>query len=583
MGKRRGGGIVLVLVFAGVAASAAGLFAAWLLLPRVPSVPDHATLFLRVRGDLAEAEPSSVLGPFLPTAQPTVRSLVDVLSKAKADQRIATLLVVPTGTPALWAKTQEVRDAILDFRASGKRAVAWLEYGGDQEYYLATACDRIYLLPSSPLDLTGLAAYDIFLRGTLDLVGVTPNLFRVGDYKTAVSLWTEKGYTPAHREMADSLNRDTFEQLVRGIATGRGRTLDEVRALVDQGPFLPEEALRAGLVDDLLYEDQLDDRGELGVDAEHSVEADVYRGVRLGSLRLDRRPKIAVVYAVGTISSGRSGESAEGPVVGSETLVEAIRTVRADEDVKAIVLRIDSPGGSGVASDVIWRELMLTRARKPLVVSMSDLAASGGYYIALPGHTIVAQPGTLTGSIGVYGGKFVVAGTFGKVGARIEGVEAGRHAGMHSAARPYREEERRKVEEQLAAFYDQFVEKVAQSRHATPEKIDAIAQGRVWTGAQARTLGLVDELGGLARALEIARERARIGPGVDVEIVTYPAKRRLVEFVPGPWWEAAAPGAPALAMLLAPAERQAMARATAPLHLFRPGEPLALMPYVVIR
>jgi protease-4 len=581
--KRRGGGIVLGLVLAGVAASAAGLFVVRLLLAGAPAVPDQATLFLRIRGDLSETDPPTVIGPFLPTAQPTVRSVVDTLRRARTDDRIAALLVMPTGTPALWAKTQEVRDAILEFKTSGKPTVAWLEQGGDQEYYLATACDRVYLQPSSRLDLTGLASYDIFLRGTLDRFGVTADLLRVGDYKTAVNTWTEKGYTPAHREMAESLTRDTLEQLVRGIAQGRGKTLDEVRALVDDGPFLPEDALKAGLVDDLLYEDQLDDEGLLSLEAEHSIEADVYKGVGLPGLRLERGPRIAVVYAVGTISSGRSGESAWGPVLGSETLIQAIRTVRADDGVKAMVLRIDSPGGSGVASDAVWRELMLTRSQKPLVVSMSDLAASGGYYIALPGHALVAQPGTLTGSIGVYGGKFVVSGAFEKLGGRVEGVEAGRHAGMQSAARPYTDAERRKVEAQLSAFYDQFVEKVAQARHATPERIDALAQGRVWTGAQARALGLVDELGGLARAIELARERARIPPAVDVEIVTYPAKRRLVELVAAPWWERVVPGAPAFAALLRPPEREAAARAAQPVQLFRPGEPLALMPYVVMR
>ncbi len=206
---------------------------------------------------------------------------------------------------------------------------------------------------------------------------------------------------------------------------------------------------------------------------------------------------MAVLYAVGTIVSGSGGSGPTGAEVGSDKLTEYIREVRNDDSIKAVVLRVDSPGGSTVASDVIWRELMLLRARKPLVVSMSDLAASGGYYIAMPGHVIVAQPGTLTGSIGIFSGKFVTGGTYSKLGMNIEAVSEGKYAEMYSPTRVFNEAERAKVEEQMQAFYDQFVEKVAESRSSTPEKIDAIAQGRVWTGRQARERGLVDELGGL--------------------------------------------------------------------------------------
>jgi protease IV len=268
-------------------------------------------------------------------------------------------------------------------------------------------------------------------------------------------------------------------------------------------------------------------------------------------------------------------------MVGEDRLVEHTRHPPTDDTIKAIVLRIDSPGGSAVASDLVWRELMLTRGRKPIVASMSDLAASGGYYIAIPAHAIVAQPGTLTGSIGILGGKFVTAGLFEKMGARIDNVKQGRRADMQSPVRRYTRDERARMEAQLQAFYDQFVEKVAEARRSTPEEIDGIAQGRVWTGRQAQELGLVDELGGLERAIAIARQRARIPADAEVQLVIYPPRRTLYQLVSpfgGTW---SGPGS--LWPLLSDADREAMTQVTQPLRLFRPGEPLALMPYVFVR
>ena len=242
-----------------------------------------------------------------------------------------------------------------------------------------------------------------------------------------------------------------------------------------------------------------------------------------------------MIYATGTINSGKSGyDPVNGAIAGSETLIEYIRQARRDSSVRAIVLRIDSPGGSATASDAIWRELMIARnerADRPLIVSMSDLAASGGYYIAMPAQVIVAQPSTLTGSIGIFGGKFVTGGVYEKLGARIESTSIGRHAEINSPARPYNPEELKKLQEQLQAFYDQFVEKVAESRHSTPEKIDALAQGRVWTGRQAKQNGLVDELGGLDRAIAVAKQRAKIAADSDVELVVYPPRKSFYELL----------------------------------------------------
>ncbi len=588
MATRRFAVLFTVLGFA-VFLSMAGFALLYIAFGRAPTVPSDATLVLRVGGDLAEMAPADVVGYLRGVRAPTVRSFVESLRKAKVDSRIRAVLVKPTGfTSPYWGKVQEVRDAMLDFKKSGKPLYAYLEYGGNREYYLATAADKVYLMPSTSLDLIGVATYQLFLKGTLDKIGAIPDLHRIGDYKTAVNTFTQSGYTPAHKEMDESLNRDLFNQLVDGIAAGRKKDVAEIRRLIDEGPFLPEEALRAGLVDDVQYEDQVDAKLK-GQSEPRQIDGDDYARVSGTSLGLNRGPRLAVIYATGTITSGKSGyDPVNGAVIGSETLIEYIRQARRDDSVRGILLRIDSPGGSATASDAVWRELMIARNERedrPIVASMSDLAASGGYYIALPAQLIVAQPSTLTGSIGIFGGKIVTGGVYAKLGARIESTSIGKHAEIESPVRPYNRDEVKKLDEQLQAFYDQFVEKVATSRRSTPEKIDAMAQGRVWTGQQAKERGLVDALGGLDRAIELTKERAKIPADSDVELVVYPPKRNFYEILSdqlngtnqslevGRWLSAS----------LSKGELEILRTMRGPLAMFRRGEPLALMPFQFLR
>ena len=580
MAVRRGVVLVIVLILIAMAVSAAGLIFMGLMVGRSPQIASNSTLVLQVNGDLQEVEPSGVLDQFI-EPPPTVRSLVESLRKAKVDRRVSSVIIRPMSTAALWGKVQEVRDAIVDFRQSKKPIVAFLEYGGDQAYYLASACDKVFLLPTASLDLTGIASYELFLKGTLDKIGAYPDALHVGEYKTAANTFTEKTFTPAHKEMAESLNTDLYNQLIRGVAEGRHKSEDEVRKLVDHGPYLPEDAVRAGLVDDLAYEDELDDKVDLGRGRIQYLEQRQYRHVDASTLGLNRGPRIAVIHAVGMISSGESS-TAGNQVVGSDTLVRYIRRARADNSIRAIVLRVDSPGGSAIASDVIWRELSLTRDVKPVIASMSDVAASGGYYISMPAHAIVAQPATLTGSIGVVSIKFVIDGTLDKVGANIEGVHQGRYAGMYSPVRQFTPEERAKMLELMQATYDAFVEKAAAGRNTTPEKIDAIAQGRVWTGNQAKQLGLVDELGGLDRALALAKQRAKIAQDAEVELVIYPPKKSFYEVLADPLGRGS-DGMGAASALLGFGDRRVLSTLTAPLQIFRRGEPLAIMPNVFVR
>jgi protease-4 len=346
--------------------------------------------------------------------------------------------------------------------------------------------------------------------------------------------------------------------------------------------------VRAGLVDDLAYEDQLDDRvPEMrnGSSELRRIDGSDYERVSPQSVGIRTRSRIGVLYAVGAITSGKSGfDPMNGAVVGSDTLVEQIRQVRNDSTVKAIVLRIDSPGGSSVASDVIWRELMITRDQqpsRPLVVSMSDLAASGGYYIAMPAQVIVAQPGTLTGSIGVFTGKIVMSGTMSKLGINGETVKDGANADIFSPFQPFSPTQREKVDTFIQGYYRNFIEKVAQSRHTTPEQIDAIGRGRVWTGEQAREKGLVDALGGLDTAVALAKERAKIPADEDVELVSYAPYRSLYEAITDSLRGNSEMNL--LRAIFSESDARVLASLSAPGRLFRRGEPLALMPYTFLR
>ncbi|MEO7134727.1 MAG: S49 family peptidase, partial [Vicinamibacterales bacterium] len=420
----------------------------YVVVAQEPAVPARATLVLKPAGELLEVQPGFVLGG---GNQLTIRSYVELIRKAKGDSRITGILLKPGGINSpFWAKIQELRGALEDFKTSGKEVHAWLEYGGDREYFLASVADRIFLLPSASLDLTGVASYEVFLRGTFDWIGTYPDFLHVGDYKTAVNTYLENTFTPAHREMSESLNRSQYEQLVRTIANAREKKEEEVRAIIDQGPFQPVDALRVGLIDEVAYEDELDDLVPELRGAEY-IDAEDYASVSWQKTGVRRQSRIAIINASGVINSGRSGfDPVNGAVIGSDSLVEYIRDARADRSIKAIVLRVDSPGGSSTASDVIWRELSISRDHdRPVVVSMSDLAASGGYYIALGGDAIVAQPGTLTGSIGVYTGKFVTTGTLEKLGANIEATSSGKHAEIYSPDRKFTPDERKKIEESM--------------------------------------------------------------------------------------------------------------------------------------
>ncbi|HKC13894.1 MAG TPA: signal peptide peptidase SppA [Vicinamibacteria bacterium] len=520
---------ILVAGVAAVAIGAAAVGALALLLRgsrgRSPFGGSESYLALNLTGEVPEM-PGSEFGNFFETSAPSLRALVESLDRAATDPKVkAVVLRVSVLPDSGWGKVQELRDAITRFRKSGKPAYAHLEFCGNKEYYLATACNKVYAVPGALLDVSGLRAEVTFLRKTLDKLGVEAQFEGVGKYKNAPNQFTESSFTEPHREQTQALLDGLFDQYLAAISAARGKSVAEVRAAVDEGPYTAEDARAAGLVDELLYQDELDARLK---SAERVTPGRYVRSAR--GFGFDSRPKVALVYAVGEIVSGESQASGlGGEFAGSDTVARAIRQARTDPAIRAIVLRVDSPGGSGTASDVIWREMGLARKAKPVVVSMGDVAASGGYYIAMGGDAIVAQPGTITGSIGVFGGKFSLRGLYDKIGVTKEILTHGRNAALFSEYRPWNEEERGKVRSLMVSFYETFVTKAAQGRHKTYEEVDRIAQGRVWTGAAALKVGLVDRLGGLDVAVAVAKERAKLGKDEDVALVVLPQRKGFFE------------------------------------------------------
>src|SRR6185312_8453857 len=425
---------VLVAVILVVGLGIALLFAALRQSP--PTIRDNSVLVLNVSGSLPDYVPEDPLRKFFGGPDQSLSSLILQFKKAKVDKRITAILLDINGSGAGWAKSEEIRDAITDFRSSGKPVYAYLEYGLNKEYYIATACDKIYVAPPGELFITGLAADVMFFRGSLDKLGVYPDIFQIGKYKSAGDMFTQKQMTDAHRLYVNELLDDFYNRFLETTGKARGKSVEEMKALIDNAPYNAKEAKAAGLIDGASYRDEVDKelKARLGYkesDDLHLVRASEYRQVDAQSLGLNKGERIAVIYATGDIGSGRSENSPSGDQsIGSDTLSKAVRDAAADKTIKAIVLRVDSPGGSGLASDIIWHAVDEARQKKPVVVSMSDVAASGGYYISASANKIVAEPSTVTGSIGVVAGKPVMKGLYDWLGISNEYVMRGKNSGM---------------------------------------------------------------------------------------------------------------------------------------------------------
>lgn len=567
-------------VLGGVALSAALVYGAfhWIGKKRVPS---RVVLEADFERGLVEYVPDDPVARYLLAKPQVVLDVVGALKRGSEDPRVAALVArVGAGRMGM-GQVQEVRDAVLAFRARGKPAVAYAEtfgeFGpGNAAYYLATAFGEIHLQPSGDVGLAGLIFRRPFLRGALDKLGILPRVDHRREYKGLKNMFTERRYTEPHREADRRVMESMFGQIVRAISRARNLTEEQVRAAADRGPLSGAEAAEAGLVDGLAYRDEV----YAGVKAKAGAGA---RFLALPDYLARAGPPhrkgeaVALVYGVGAIQRGKSRyHPALGRfVMGPDTVAEALRAAAEDADVKAILFRVDSPGGSYVASDTILRAAIRAReAGKPIIVSMGNLAASGGYMISLAADRIVAQPATVTGSIGVFAGKMVTAGFWDKTGVSWDEVHTGANATLWTPTLDYTPAQWEKLQGILDRIYDDFTEKTARHRNLPREKVLEIAKGRIWTGEDAKELGLVDELGGFAAALRLAREAAGLPETAAVRLKPFPARKPLWKRL----WQREPPGEQAAAAAVAELLEavQPVARAAEEMGIGAPPGPLSI-------
>ncbi|MBZ5601979.1 MAG: signal peptide peptidase SppA [Acidobacteriia bacterium] len=524
--KRFGLGFLIGVLFC-ILAGFILVYAAMHFGERKISVPSAATLVVHLEGDLPEQAPVELPLPFLEQRQPmTMLETWQLLRKAAVDSRVKAIVLEPRGLGVGWAKLQELHDDVVAFKKSGKPVYAFLRGAGAREYYVATAADRIYMTEEDELDMKGLAAQLLFVKGTLDKLGVDMEFEHVGKYKDAPDMFTRTTPTPETIEVTNGILDQYYGNLVDTIAQARKKPAQDIRALIDNGPFLGNEAQAGGLVDGLLYEDEVFGKlkEQIKVDINKIGEQDYTHAPVAGT---EGSTKIAYLVGEGDITRGGTYDDGSESGITAISMVKLMRQVENDASIKGVIFRIDSPGGDGIASDDILHEAKILAQKKPLVISMSDLAASGGYFIAMSGDPIVAYPNTLTGSIGVFFGKPDVKALAAKIGVTETTLKRGQFADIDTILRPLTDSERAKLRREIETFYRDFVTRVSAARKKPYDQVEPLAQGRVWLGVQAKQNGLVDDLGGIDRAVEMIKDRARIPASEKVALVTYPPRRTI--------------------------------------------------------
>jgi protease-4 len=511
---------IVFLVIAVIVGGSLGLL--WRIMRSFDTGPEleGGLLVWQVAASYEEERDDSVLGNLLRRPTPVMRDIIFSLKRAAEDNDIQGLLLHIQALPVDWAKVEELHQAVQGFATSGKPVVAYLEGAGSKEYALAMAANEVIVAPEAYLALLGISAELSFLKNTLGKLGMQADFVHVGKYKSAPEALTRDQASAASLEMVESIVEDRYRRLVDTIATGRGAAAEQVEVWINTGLYDAPAALAAGLVDSVMC---LDEVIESLFDTDARTDFHDYLLTQSGG-RVDTR--IALVYATGTIASGESRHDRfQGKVAGSETVIEHLQLARQDDDIAAVVLRVDSPGGSALASDLIWNEMVRLRRQKPVIVSMSGYAASGGYYISCGADSIFAEPGTMTGSIGVFAGKVDMKGFFDKIGVQREYVTRGENALIFSNNAMFTAAQRARLQNLLDDFYQRFLGKVADGRNLTSAEVATLAEGRVWSGGQAVRYGLVDGLGGLMRALDAAKRMVGLDPTEKVAVVSY--ERRL--------------------------------------------------------
>jgi len=560
-----------------------------------PDVPNNSVLVLKVEGSMPDyVNADDLTSRFFGGQADSLSNLLLQLRKAKADKRVGAVMLDTGMIEGGWAKAEEIRDAVADLRKSGKPVYAYMEFGDDKAYYIATAAERVYVPPIGDLFINGLAAESMHFRGTFDKLGIYWDSYQIEKYKTAPEQFTRKDMSEGEKETLNSLLDEIYNRYKANVAEARHMSPDDFEALINNAPHNAVDAQQAGLIDGAIYREDVENelKKRLGYKDDeklHKISMAEYRRVSPDSLGLNQGgDEVAVIFASGDIVPGKSSGGSFGgdQTIGSDTVVKAINDARDDKNVKAIVLRVDSPGGVTYPSDFILKAVEEAKKQKPVVVSMSDLAASGGYYISMGASKIVAEPLTLTGSIGVFAYKPVVKGFYDWIGVTSEYVTRGKNAGLYRETDPFNDDERKKFHSMLDHFYwDEFLPKVAEGRHfPNVEAVNEIARGRVWTGAQGKDRGLVDEFGGLDRAVEVAKELAKIPADKQVRRVVYPEPRTLFQQIFGGGEEEDSASIRAEQQRAAfinsmPREMRPVLRQAAMFDHFEQGSTLAIMPY----
>ncbi len=518
--------LIIFLLFFLIVVPAIALIGVFSL--RLPARAERIVLVARVQGKFPDYPPSFSTDIFLARKEPNMTDLLICLERAEKDDRVETVVlkVLPSGAGA--AKCEELSSAIFRLRMSGKQVIAFSPILIGSHYLAATAADSLFMPPSGYLVIPGVSSSAMFMRGTFDKLGITPNIHRIGEYKSAAEMLTETKRSPASREMIEWILEDRYGRFVETVAERRDAAPETVTGWIDRGIWSPQRAYDNGLIDGVRFWDQLEtvfEEQEL-----HLIDMyDYLEGRSMGYIDA-LESKVAVVHVQGRIVTGRSGfDMMDGNTAGSETVIAALRKARDNTTVKAVVLRVDSPGGDAFAGDMISREVQLVSRVKPVVVSMSDVAASGGYQVAYRADKIIALPGSITGSIGSITGKLNLRGFYDRIGITKDEIGIGDKALIFSDYRDFTEEELRVIEEEHYAFYFRWIEDIALHRDMRIGQVDSIARGRVWTGEQAAGLGLVDETGGLRHAVEIACQLADIDDPSSITVVHLPKRKTFLQ------------------------------------------------------
>ena len=481
--------------------------------------------------DLSGEIPEEASKPFLWTKPtPTVFQKLSRIKSAKTDPEVRGLFLTIRNPAIGWGRLSDFRETLKDFRRSGKPVVAYLGASpGNGAYFLASAADKIYMLPVDALYLTGLRAEVTFYKGAMDKLGIEAEMERSGKYKSYPEVFTDTTMSPEFREAVSVVLDDLYEQITNETAAGRGLRPEALREMIDKGPFTSTQAESLRLVDGRFYSHEFETKiPEMFGSSYDVIPESQYTAAPKFRERFCEPPEIALITVEGGIVKGGSGSDIiEGSTSGSATVASAVRAARIDPAVRAIVVRMNTPGGDAIASDLIWGELNEARKSKPVIVSMSDVCASGGYYIAAASDQVFLQPTTVTGSIGVFSGKANLSELYSKVGLHTETITRGKHANMFSWTQPFSDEERSIVKRQVSDLYTRFASIVADGRKLAIDSVRSIGQGRVWSGQRALELGLADTVGSVLDAIEMARQRAQIKDD-DYVVVEMPQRK----FVP---------------------------------------------------